>query len=109
MCLEYGFMRLPPPDRHLSPVTGWTRAHWESVADHLLRSVVPYATPGLAQYRLPGPASRSGPVSDGLEGYARTFLLAAFRLAGTGPAGGGAAGGGPDPELVDRYIDGLVA
>jgi hypothetical protein len=92
-------LELPRPDPHLSPFTGWTRAHWLAVADHLLASVVPYASPGFAQYRLPGRASRSGPVVDGLEGYARTFLLAAFRI----------AGGGAPAELVDRYTDGLLA
>ncbi|MFI7642826.1 DUF2264 domain-containing protein [Nonomuraea sp. NPDC049400] len=92
---------LPPTDPRLSPHTGWTRAHWESMADHLLDAVVPYATDGFAQFRLPGPASRSGPVSDGLEGFARTFLLAAFRIAG--------AGGAVPPALLERYAAGLVA
>ncbi|MBB2947295.1 hypothetical protein FB565_007063 [Actinoplanes lutulentus] len=92
---------LPVEDRDLSPLTGWTRAHWEAVADHLLASVEPYATDGFAQYRLPGPPSRNGMVSDGLEGFARTFLLAAFRIAG---AGGGAPGG-----LLERYAAGLLA
>ncbi|WP_188192150.1 DUF2264 domain-containing protein [Nonomuraea sp. SYSU D8015] len=94
-------LRLPPLDPRLSGFTGWTRAHWESVADHLLNSVVPYATDDFAQYRLPGRASRSGPVSDGLEGFARTFLLAAFRIAG--------AGGAVPPALLERYAAGLVA
>ncbi|MFD7923364.1 DUF2264 domain-containing protein [Streptomyces sp. NPDC059740] len=92
---------LPPTDRVRSPRTGWTRAHWEAVADHLLASVAPYATPGAAQYRLPGRASWSGVVCDGLEGYARTFLLAAFRVAG--------ARGAVDPLLLERYARGLDA
>ncbi|MCE6994957.1 DUF2264 domain-containing protein [Saccharothrix sp. S26] len=91
----------PPPDPRRSPRTGWTRAHWEAVADHLLASVEPYATDDFAQYRLPGRASRAGVVSDGLEGFARTFLLAAFRIAG--------AGGDVPPALVERYARGLVA
>ncbi|MEU7853972.1 DUF2264 domain-containing protein [Nonomuraea sp. NPDC049141] len=94
-------LRLPPADAELSAYTGWTRAHWEAVADHLLASVVPYATDDFAQYRLPGRQSRSGPVSDGLEGYARTFMLAAFRIAG--------AGGQMPPALLERYAQGLVA
>ncbi|MEU8527512.1 DUF2264 domain-containing protein [Streptomyces sp. NPDC048629] len=92
---------LPPTDRVLSPRTGWTRAHWEAVADALLAGVAPYATPGFAQYRLPGRGSWSGIVCDGLEGYARTFLLAALRIAG--------AGGDVDPRLVERYAAGLAA
>ncbi len=73
-----------PGDPRLSPYTGWTRAHWEAVADQLLLAVRPYARGGNALIGLPGPASRSGAWSDGLEGFARTFLLAAFRLAGAG-------------------------
>ncbi|MEJ3748786.1 DUF2264 domain-containing protein [Actinomycetes bacterium KLBMP 9797] len=90
--------KLPPTDGLGAPYTGWTRAHWEAVADHLLGAVVPYATPGGAQYRLPGRPSNAGLASDGFEGYARTFLLAACRIAG------GAASGG----LVERYADGLA-
>ncbi|MFI5805232.1 DUF2264 domain-containing protein [Streptomyces sp. NPDC051561] len=91
---------LPPTDRVLSPRTGWTRAHWEAVADRMLEALVPYATPGFAQYRLPGRGSWSGVVSDGLEGYARSFLLASFRIAG--------AGGEVNPHLIERYAQGLT-
>jgi hypothetical protein len=70
---------LPGPDRVLSPLTGWPRAHWEALADHLLEAAVRYATPDFAQFRLPGRPSRSGLVSDGIEGFARTFLPARLR------------------------------
>jgi hypothetical protein len=101
-------VRLPPEDRARSPYTGWTRAHWEHVADGLLTAVRPFATPGHALVRLPGPASRSGRWSDGLEGFARTFLLAAFRLAGGGDGGHAewyAAGlaAGSDPASPERW------
>ncbi|WP_051869823.1 DUF2264 domain-containing protein, partial [Streptomyces resistomycificus] len=49
----------------------------------------------------PGPASHSGPWSDGLEGFARSFLLAAFRIAGSG--------GQVAPALIERYAAGLAA
>ncbi|MCX5104423.1 DUF2264 domain-containing protein [Streptomyces sp. NBC_00053] len=94
-------LHLPPPDRLLSSRTGWTRAHWEATADRMLDALVPYATPGFAQYRLPGRGSWSGVVSDGLEGFARSFLLAACRIAG--------AGGAADPALIERYTAGLAA
>ncbi|MER5306084.1 DUF2264 domain-containing protein [Streptomyces lasiicapitis] len=94
-------MALPPADRVRSPLTGWTRAHWEALADRQLEALVPYATPRFAQYRLPGRGSWSGVVSDGLEGFARSFLLAAFRIAG--------AGGDVDPALIERYAVGLAA
>ncbi|MDQ0711456.1 hypothetical protein QFZ55_000908 [Streptomyces luteogriseus] len=93
--------RLPAADPLTSPVTGWTRAHWEAVADRLLDALTPYASPGLAQYRLPGPPSHSGPWSDGLEGFARSFLLAAFRIAGSG--------GRETPGLIERYAAGLAS
>ncbi|MFI9612306.1 DUF2264 domain-containing protein [Streptomyces sp. NPDC052023] len=88
-------MHLPPDDRTPSPRTGYTRAHWEAAADGLLAAVVPYATKDHALYHLPGDhTSSSGRLSDGLEGYARTLLLAAFRRDGT---------------VLERYADGLAA
>ncbi|MEV0178677.1 DUF2264 domain-containing protein [Streptomyces sp. NPDC050625] len=88
-------MHLPQPDRTLSPRTGCTRAHWEAAADALLAAVEPYATGDRALYHLPGDhESWSGRLSDGLEGYARTLLLAAFRR---------------DENTLGRYADGLAA
>ncbi|MET8975120.1 DUF2264 domain-containing protein [Streptomyces sp. NPDC004539] len=88
-------MHLPPPDRTLSPATGYTRAHWERAADTLLAATEPYATPDRALYHFPGDReSWSGRLSDGLEGYARTLLLAAFRR---------------DETALERYADGLAA
>jgi hypothetical protein len=89
---------LPPENRVLSPHTGWTRAHWEAVADQLLGAVHRHWSPRCARIDLPGEPSRYGPVSDGLEGFARTFLLAGFRVAGGG-----------DPALLERYAWGLSA
>ncbi|WP_149831234.1 DUF2264 domain-containing protein [Streptomyces tailanensis] len=86
---------MPPEDRTLSPYTGYTRAHWEAAADSLLAAVEPYATADGALYQLPGDrTSWSGRLSDGLEGYARTLLLAAFRR---------------DEKALARYADGLAA
>ena len=93
---------MPAEDTTLSPHTGWTRAHWEHLADRMLEAVRPYATPRQALIHLPGPASASGRHSDGLEGYARTFLLAAFRIAGARGADGTGA-------LAERYAEGLTA
>jgi hypothetical protein len=91
-----------------SPYTGWTRAHWEHVADRMLTAVRPYARASHALVDLPGPKSRSGAWSDGLEGFARTFLLAAFRLSqgqDTGHAEWYAAGlgAGSDPGSAERW------
>ncbi|MFE8963492.1 DUF2264 domain-containing protein [Streptomyces iakyrus] len=88
-------MQLPPADRTTSPFTGYTRAHWEAAADSLLTAVEPYASEDRALYFLPGDrASWSGRLSDGLEGYARTLLLAAFRR---------------DEKALERYATGLAA
>lgn len=77
------------------------RAHWERTADRLLLAVRPYATDGHALVQLPGTPSHNGVRSDGLEGFARTFLLAGFRLAGAG---------GADPhDLAGWYAAGLAA
>ena len=90
-------------DVALSPHTGWTREHWLTTADRLLAAVRPHATPGNSLIHLPGPPSRSGRLSDGLEGFARTFLLAAFRT-------GGANLDDPRaPELLAPYAEGLAA
>ncbi|MEU6087310.1 DUF2264 domain-containing protein [Streptomyces sp. NPDC047085] len=87
-------MRLPADDRSRSPYTGYTRAHWEAAADALLAAVEPFATADRALYHLPGDhVSHSGRLSDGLEGYARTLLLAAFRK---------------DETVLGRYAEGLV-
>jgi hypothetical protein len=61
-------LALPDTDRVLSRQTGWSRAHWEALADHLLDSLAPY-------FSRP---SRSGTDSDELEGFARSFMVAAF-------------------------------
>ncbi|MBB5078826.1 DUF2264 domain-containing protein [Nonomuraea endophytica] len=77
------------------------RAHWEGTADRLLLAVRPHATGGHALIQLPGPPSINGVRSDGLEGFARTFLLAAFRLAGAE---------GKDPhDFAGWYAAGLAA
>ncbi|MFF8694204.1 DUF2264 domain-containing protein [Streptomyces sp. NPDC015144] len=94
-------IELPAEDRVSSPHTGYTRAHWEAAADGLLRAAWQWATPGGALLDLPGRPSSSGVRSDGLEGYARTFLAAAFRVAG--------AEGGDPHGWLGRYADGLAA
>lgn len=95
-------MPTPPENRELNPYTGWTRAHWEDAADRLLLAVRPYASPRHGRVDLPGPRpSWSGARSDGLEGHARTFLLAALRVAG-------ARGADPHGHLP-RYAEGLAA
>lgn len=88
-------------DLRLSPHTGWTRQHWAALADHLLLSARPHASPSHARITFPGPPGGYGTDVDGLEGFARTFLAAGFRVAGEG---------GRDPlGLMDWYARGLAA
>ncbi|WP_104091727.1 DUF2264 domain-containing protein [Arthrobacter sp. GMC3] len=92
---------MPDDNRELSPITGYTRDHWLHAADAQLRAVRPFASPDHAFINLPGTASWSGPISDGLEGFARTFILAAFRVAGEK---------GHDPHgHLTFYRSGLIA
>src|ERR1700754_3415462 len=94
-------LQLPPSDHGLSPRTGWTRDHWEAVADHKLLALRPYASPRHAQLALPGLVGASGRWSDGMEAFARTFLLAGCRVGGAG---------GADPHgFLDWYAEGLAA
>ncbi|TDD18902.1 DUF2264 domain-containing protein [Kribbella turkmenica] len=90
---------LPAEDRGLSPYTGLTRDHWIAVADHLLTSADAYRSPLGARINFPGRPSQQGPATDGLEGFARTFLLAAFLH----------SGGADRNNHLRRYVDGLVA
>ncbi|RYV52156.1 DUF2264 domain-containing protein [Pengzhenrongella frigida] len=67
----------------------------------MLTAVRPYASAGHARITLPGPEGGYGRAVDGLEGFARTFLLAGFRLAGER---------GADPgHLAQWYAEGLAA
>lgn len=73
-----------------------------SLADHLLTSVRPFASDDHALITMPGPVGGRGARVDGLEGFARTFMLAAFRITGA-----------PDEqesiELADWYARGIIA
>ncbi|WP_345710294.1 DUF2264 domain-containing protein, partial [Kineococcus glutinatus] len=96
-------MRSPEPEHRgaaaPAPAPTTERGRWLALADDLLTAVRPHAVPGGSLLRLPGPVSASGPWSDGLEGYARTFLLAAFRVRGED---------GADPAgHLERYAEGL--
>lgn len=93
-------LTLPPLNRDLSPYTGLTREHWCAYADFMLRSAHRHATDDHANLYLPGATSDYGPRSDSLEAFARTFLLASFRIAGD-PGGTG--------WIADWYAQGLDA
>jgi hypothetical protein len=67
----------------------------------MLRAVRPFASPGHARISLPGRPGGYGADVDALEAFARTFLLAAFRITGER---------GADPDnLADWYAAGIAA
>lgn len=76
------------------------RAAWSALADRMLTAARRYASPGHARITPPGAEGGYGRDVDGLEGFARTFLLAGFRLAGE-------RGVGLD-ELADWYAAGIA-
>lgn len=104
---------LPGDDRALSPYTGWTRAHWERVADAILDGAARHASPAQSLIRYPGAAGGLGRDIDHLEGFTRTFMLAAFRIAGD-PDGAGTGAlaercargieAGVDPQHPERWV-----
>lgn len=81
--------------------TGWSRDTWVGLADRMLSAVRPYASGEHALIGLPGSEGGYGRAVDGLEGFARTFLLAGFRIAGE-------SGAGLD-ELAEWYSRGIAA
>ncbi|MEU7867804.1 DUF2264 domain-containing protein [Dactylosporangium sp. NPDC049140] len=84
------------------PETEWTRADWLRFADGILAAARRHASPGHARITPPGPEGGYGRAVDGLEGFARTFLLAGFRIAGE-------RGEGPvATELLEWYSTGLA-
>ncbi len=92
-------LTLPALDRDLSPCTGWTREHHAALADSMLLGVRQWGSPSHARITPPGPEGGYGRAIDGLEGFARTFLTAGFRLAGEH---------GADPlNLAEWYAEGL--
>jgi hypothetical protein len=91
----------PPEDRTLSPYTGLTRGHWAAYADDLLLAAARYRSRRGARIDLPGRTSQQGVRTDGIEGFARTFLLAAFVHAGQRTTH-------PHDHLA-RYLEGVVA
>ena len=83
------------------PSGGATRDAWIARADVLLGAARRHATPGGGRIHFPGAEGGYGHAVDGLEGFARTFLLAGFRIAG-------ARGAGVD-ELIEQYSRGIAS
>ncbi|GAA1980320.1 DUF2264 domain-containing protein [Microbacterium pumilum] len=105
------------PERSRQPsggnvATDWTREEWLAYADGLLDTAARFASPGHGQVLFPGAEGGYGRAVDGLEGFARTFLLAGFRIAGERGAGvddliqfyAEGIATGVDPDAPDRWV-----
>ncbi|RXZ68647.1 DUF2264 domain-containing protein [Agromyces albus] len=94
-----------------SPITGWDREHWLALADRMLEAARLVASPRHALLRFPGTPGGFGAEVDALEGFARTFMLAAFRVAGSPETTGALAAwyaegldAGTDPDSPERWL-----
>ncbi|MBW9094780.1 DUF2264 domain-containing protein [Microbacterium jejuense] len=90
----------PGTSARLAVGADWSRDEWIVFADRLLDTARSYASPGHGRIHFPGAEGGYGHDVDGLEGFARTFLLAGFRIAG-------ARGEGTE-DLADFYRQGIV-
>ncbi|MEV8268452.1 DUF2264 domain-containing protein [Microbacterium sp. NPDC076911] len=90
----------------------WSRADWAGIADRLLAAAHRHASVNGARIEFPGAEGGYGHAIDGLEGFARTGLIAGFRIAGERGEGlddliafmrrGVTAG--VDPTAPDRWV-----
>ena len=85
----------------LAPHTGLDRADWLATTDRLLAALRPWASADHATITPPGAPGGYGTRVDGLEGFARSFMGAAFRIAGTDDA--------TSAELAEWYAEGITA
>ena len=91
----------------LSPFTGWTITDWQNIAKKILQNVYPHFTAGRALVRFAGARpSFYGPLSDMVEGFARTFLLVGFWLSHRAD-GSMEADDGTIIDWVQIYRDGM--
>ncbi|SDO26402.1 hypothetical protein SAMN04487848_0083 [Microbacterium sp. ru370.1] len=96
----------------LPRLAGGQRSDWLAVADALLDAARRHATPGHGRIVFPGAEGGYGAAVDGLEGFARVFLLAGFRIAGARGEGvddliaffAEGVRTGVDPDAADRWV-----
>lgn len=88
------------------------RQWWTGLADTMLAALRPYASPHNARITPPGAEGGYGRDVDGLEGFARSLMIAGFRIAGERGRGldelidiyAGGIAAGVDPSLPDRWV-----
>ncbi|MBU0935405.1 MAG: DUF2264 domain-containing protein [Spirochaetes bacterium] len=72
-----------PCDFTESAISGWTRKHWEESFMRLWAPLTRSASAHKARQYIPGPRSHHGQVADELEGFTRSFIMAAPWLSGS--------------------------
>ncbi len=102
----------PGPKGGANPCTGWGRTQWEAAADEQIAAAWRHSSSRGAHVRFPRDGEQDS--VDLLEGFGRTFLLAALRLAGAGGQLSGslaetaqwyaeALDAGTDPQSAERW------
>ena len=66
-----------PFDFEASAISGWARQHWDESFKRLWAPLTRSASPHKARQYIPGPRSHHGQVADELEGFTRSFIMAA--------------------------------
>jgi hypothetical protein len=96
-----------PLDLETSPITGWTRGHWEEAFFSLMKPIVDSASPGGARQRIPGPRSHHGQLADELEGFSRSMILSGPWLSTS--RDGSFSWQGAKVDVAEFYRRGLLA
>ncbi|MFC1483609.1 DUF2264 domain-containing protein [Candidatus Neomarinimicrobiota bacterium] len=93
---------------NISPYTGWTLQDWHVAAQTILHNAFPFFSPGRAMIQFPGACpSIYGPLSDGVEGFTRTFLLVGFWL-NQRTDGSMQLNNGSEVDWIEIYRQGLI-
>ncbi len=67
---------LAEQDEKSSPLSGFTRRHWEEAFFQLFLPILDGASPGKARQVIEGPRSHHGRQADEMEGFTRSFIMA---------------------------------
>ena len=69
-----------PYDYESAALSGWTRTHWDEAFRRLWAPLTLSASPNKARQYISGPRSHHGQLADELEGFTRSFIMAASWL-----------------------------
>ena len=101
-------MRKTSPKNEISPFTDWTHKDWQNTAQQILQNTYPHFSAGRALVRFDSARpSIYGPLSDCVEGFARTFLLVGFWLNHRND-GKMELSNGTEIDWVEIYREGMI-